>query len=193
MENTLATLVSGLNNGSVAGAAFESPPSLPSFTSGFGPSERPRTMQEATLAASALTAESTSASTEASSFFASDSPQGLAIRSWGFAVRMAETFLLYCESQPLPLFDPESFVATFPNRSLDVVFAVLAAVFRFSNLADQSIWKDALPNPADCKREAHRLVMGHIANRRIELATLQTVCLLALTELNGNTADVLKA
>ncbi|KAL4956128.1 hypothetical protein BDW69DRAFT_97618 [Aspergillus filifer] len=176
MENTLATLVNGLNSGSVGGSAFQSPPSLPPFMSEFG-SERARRMQAPGF-------QSTSPTAEAPSISRPDSAQGPTIRSWAFAVRMAETFLLYCESQPLPLFHPDSFVATFPNSSLDVVFAVLAAVFRFSDVADLSTWKDALPNPADCKREAHRLAMGRIANGRIELATLQTLCLLAITELN---------
>ncbi|KAL4792205.1 hypothetical protein BDV19DRAFT_257486 [Aspergillus venezuelensis] len=141
-------------------------------------------MQNATLVASVPALESTSPTTMAPSFAASDSAQGLEIRSWAFAVCMAETFLLYCESQPLPLFHPDSFVATFPNRSLDVVFAVLASAFRFCDVADLSTWQDALPNPTDCKREAHRLAMGHIATGRIELATLQTLCLIAMANLS---------
>ncbi|KAL4939123.1 hypothetical protein BDV06DRAFT_225308 [Aspergillus oleicola] len=50
-----------------------------------------------------------------------------------------------------------------------------------------SAWKNAVPGPRECKQAAHQPAMSAVSNGHIELATLQTLCLLVLTELNdGN-------
>ncbi|KAL3469688.1 hypothetical protein BJX99DRAFT_240812 [Aspergillus californicus] len=107
------------------------------------------------------------------------------IRSWSMTVKVARTFLLYCDSQPLPLFYPDTFVSTFPNRAFEVVYSVLAVASRFIDQETSEIWNESLPGVGECQRAARQLVLSSIAAGQIELSTLQTLCLLALIDLNN--------
>ncbi|VUC21471.1 unnamed protein product [Clonostachys rosea] len=106
---------------------------------------------------------------------------------WESAEVIAELYLMYCDCQPLPLFDRQDFVSTFANRDKQVVCAVIALVARFSDRVKTT------PLPTASQRQvyadaAHRSVMAQIASGRVELSTLQTLCLLTLNGFqNGET------
>ncbi|KAL2814866.1 hypothetical protein BDW59DRAFT_167006 [Aspergillus cavernicola] len=104
----------------------------------------------------------------------------MSIESWEAAVEMAKVYLRYCDCQPLPLFDRDSFISTFPNRPLEVVHGVLASVTRLTHETRGSSWPNTTFNAKRSKDTATRLVMSSITGGVVELSTLQTLCLLAL-------------
>ncbi|KAJ5313193.1 uncharacterized protein N7443_000077 [Penicillium atrosanguineum] len=110
--------------------------------------------------------------------------------SWESAVNMAETYLIYCDCQPLPLFHRESFVSTFPNRELEIVYSVVALASRFDNSSTMSSDGNSIPEANKFSDAAHQRIMSQITSGRVELSTLQTLCLLALIEFsNGETTQ----
>ncbi|EKG13152.1 hypothetical protein MPH_09727 [Macrophomina phaseolina MS6] len=105
---------------------------------------------------------------------------------WDTIVSVAELYLAYCSSQPLPLFDPKTFISTLGTRDPEVLFGILATAIRFS---DDPLYCDRQIQAIRGYAEAGRtLVMRRLANGPIELSTLQALCLLSLVDFsNGNT------
>ncbi|KAL4745442.1 hypothetical protein BDW72DRAFT_198634 [Aspergillus terricola var. indicus] len=189
MESTLTSLLNGLKEGSLGHSTLQSPfvltssaqlsPALPSCVEDMSAARFRLIPYEAT--------------TDNSSPPNALSPTGTAqlstppIRSWAAAVELAQTFLLYCNAQPLPLFHPDNFVVTFPNRPFEVVYGVLAMAFRFIKKACEAPWDGSLPDAKECRQAAHQLAMSDVSTAHIELSTIQTLCLLAIIDLNdGN-------
>ncbi|KEY74924.1 hypothetical protein S7711_01278 [Stachybotrys chartarum IBT 7711] len=107
------------------------------------------------------------------------------IRSWEAAVELANIYQNHRDCQPLPLFHRESFVSTFPNRPLEVVYAVLAGALRFAGRAPRRIRLESVPSIRSCTERAHTLAMASVTKGRVEISTLQALCLLALLYFNG--------
>lgn len=94
---------------------------------------------------------------------------------------MAKLYLLYCESQPLPLFHRDTFISSLGSRDPEIIYAMLALSVRFS---DQS-YRDTneLVNLANSYAEVARsLVMKRVSKGPVELSTLQSLCLLSLVD-----------
>lgn len=107
---------------------------------------------------------------------------------WEEIVPIAELYLLYCDSQPLPLFHRGTFLATLQMREPEIIYAMLALSLRFS---------DAYPDINELielvngyAEVARGLVMKRIAEGPVELSTLQCLCLLSFVDF---TSDYLPA
>ena len=98
-------------------------------------------------------------------------------------------YLLYCDCQPLPLFDRESFISTLETRDPEVLLSLLALASRFSNTNN-----NAHTNLSEIVNgyveTARSLVMRRLSDGPIELSTLQSLCLLSLIEFTSKSARV---
>ncbi|CAG9955576.1 unnamed protein product [Clonostachys rosea f. rosea IK726] len=173
LEFTLAEVVEGLRDHRAGSASWSS-------RSKRKEKRRRRSsnssMRNTASGAGASTAASPSSADGATSTISSPNDPRV---PWESAETIAELFLMYCDCQPLPLFHRQDFVSTFANRDTQVVYAVIALVSRFSDRAKTT------PLPTAGQRQmfadaAHRSVMAQIASGRVELSTLQTLCLLTL-------------
>ncbi|KAB8239489.1 hypothetical protein ETB97_003149 [Aspergillus alliaceus] len=106
---------------------------------------------------------------------------------WDNVLAIAELYLLYCDSQPLPLFHRDSFLSSLGNRDPEVIYAILALTIRFA----ENQYRDADDLAARISgytEVARGLVMRRISEGPVELSTLQCLCLLSLVDFtNGNT------
>lgn len=119
---------------------------------------------------------------------ASTTPTSLTpLPPWEKVLAIGELYLLYCESQPLPLFHRETFLRSLQGRDLEVIYAMLALGIRFSEESYRDT--DDLANRSNSYAEtARNLVMRRISEGPVELSTLQCLCLLSLVDFtNGNT------
>lgn len=95
----------------------------------------------------------------------------------------AETYLLYCDCQPLPLFHRSTFTQTIRNRDPEVLFSLLALTLRFTEDAQLCL------NQSDLIRgyveAARTLISKRIFDGAIELSTIQSLCLLSLVHFTG--------
>ncbi|KAK0664732.1 hypothetical protein DIS24_g245 [Lasiodiplodia hormozganensis] len=99
---------------------------------------------------------------------------------WDTIVSVAELYLLYCNGQPLPLFDPKTFISTLGTKDPEVLFGILAVAVRFS---DDPLYRDRREQAVRGYAEAARtLVMRRVSHGPIELSTLQALCLLSLVD-----------
>ena len=100
--------------------------------------------------------------------------------SWDIIFKAAKQYLLYCDCQPLPLFDKHTFLRTLQNREEELLFAVLGLALRFCD--DLKAEKNAFEMAINFSESARRLIMSRITNGPVELSTLQSLCLLSLTD-----------
>jgi hypothetical protein len=99
---------------------------------------------------------------------------------WDEIVPLAELYLLYCESQPLPLFHRSSFIGSIQTRDIEIIYAVLALSLRFSN-SHRNV--HALSEQVNSYAEVARgLVMKRVSEGPVEVSTLQCLCLLSLVD-----------
>ncbi|KAJ5168995.1 uncharacterized protein N7482_004589 [Penicillium canariense] len=105
---------------------------------------------------------------------------------WTAIGPIAELYLLYCESQPLPLFHRSSFINSLQTRDIEVIYAILALSLRFSDSHRDS---HNLTEQVNSYAEVARgLVMKRVSEGPVEVSTLQCLCLLSLVDFtNGNT------
>ncbi|KAG9247064.1 putative C6 transcription factor [Calycina marina] len=95
----------------------------------------------------------------------------------------AETYLLYCDCQPLPLFHRQSFMQTIERRDPELLFAILALTLRFSS---DMLLHDFRED--DLIEVSRAEVMNKICQGKVELSTLQSLCILSLVDFTkGNT------
>lgn len=101
--------------------------------------------------------------------------------SWDSVLSIAELYLLYCESQPLPLFHRSTFLSTLGNRDSEIIYAILALSIRFSELSSGNA--DELADKVNSYTEVARsLVTKRVWEGPVELSTLQSLCLLSLVD-----------
>lgn len=105
---------------------------------------------------------------------------------WNTVLSIAELYLLYCESQPLPLFHRTTFVRTLGGRDPEITYAVLALSVRFSE--DLYTNDDELVDMVNSYAEVARgLVTKRVWEGPVELSTLQSLCLLSLVDFTSKT------
>jgi len=85
-----------------------------------------------------------------------------------------ESYLLYCDCQPLPLFHRESFIQALPNRDAEVQFAILALTDRF--LDDPEV------RGLDLVETSRAAVIQKVNEGSVELSTLQALVILSLVD-----------
>lgn len=101
--------------------------------------------------------------------------------AWDKVLSIAELYLLYCESQPLPLFCRSDFLGTLGSRDPEIIYAMLALGIRFSESSYGSA--DELVNIANRYAETARgLVAKRVWEGPVELSTLQCLCILSLVD-----------
>lgn len=99
---------------------------------------------------------------------------------WQEVVPVAELYLLYCESQPLPLFHRSSFLASLQTRDVEVLYGIMALTLRFSDSHCKAI--DVMEVVNTYAEVARGLVMKRVSEGPVELSTLQCLCLLSLVD-----------
>lgn len=101
--------------------------------------------------------------------------------TWDKVLSIAELYLLYCESQPLPLFCRVNFLSTLETRDPEVIYAMLALSIRFSETSFGN--SDGLVDTVNSHAEVARsLVTKRVWEGPVELSTLQSLCLLSLVD-----------
>jgi hypothetical protein len=91
-------------------------------------------------------------------------------------VAVGEVYLLYCDCQPIPLFQRDNFMQTLHNREPELLFAVLALAGRFLEPPMLRAASD------DFLEKSRRIVMWRICEGQVELSTLQTLTLLSMVD-----------
>ncbi|KAJ5584188.1 uncharacterized protein N7459_003988 [Penicillium hispanicum] len=116
----------------------------------------------------------------------SEPSASIVLPSWEEITLIAELYLLYCDSQPLPLFHRDSFLASLQKRDIEIIYAVLALSLRFSDTYRDASGLTKLIN--GYAEVARGLVMKRVSEGPVEISTLQCLCLLSLVDFtNGNT------
>lgn len=95
-------------------------------------------------------------------------------------LEVGDLYLMYCDCQPLPLFDPLSFKRTLHSRDPEVLYCILSLATRFSK--DHHLEEDGASQETNFAHLARTLAMRRITEGRIELSTLQTLCMLTLID-----------
>ncbi|KAE8349668.1 hypothetical protein BDV28DRAFT_140745 [Aspergillus coremiiformis] len=106
---------------------------------------------------------------------------------WDNVLAIGELYLLYCDSQPLPLFHRATFLSSLRNRDPELIYAILALGVRFAEGQSRDA-SDLMARISGYTEVARSLVMKRISEGPVELSTLQCLCLLSLVDFtNGNT------
>lgn len=99
---------------------------------------------------------------------------------WDGVVTAAELYLVYCDCQPLPLFNRETFMEILGAREPEILLSILALSSRFSaNVEIRSNHVEIANNYAE---SARLLVIQKVSVGPIEISTLQSLCLLSLID-----------
>lgn len=102
---------------------------------------------------------------------------------------MAELYLLYCDSQPLPLFHGKTFLASLPKRDAEVVLAILALGIRFTtSYCNDDYYIHEVNSYAEVARG---LVMKRVSEGPVEISTLQCLCLLSLVDFTSECRTIM--
>ena len=99
---------------------------------------------------------------------------------------MAELYLQYCDSQPLPLFHRESFLGSLESRDPEIIYAMIALSIRFAENTYHGL-SELMKLVNGYAEVARNLVMRRISEGPVELSTLQCLCLLSLVDFTSKT------
>jgi hypothetical protein len=102
--------------------------------------------------------------------------------TWETIQSVAETYLLYCDCQPLPLFHRQSFIRSLRSRDPELLFAILALALRFSDNAIQASQTELVGSYVEAART---IISKRVFDGLVELSTIQSLCLLALVDFTG--------
>ncbi|OHE98475.1 hypothetical protein CORC01_06266 [Colletotrichum orchidophilum] len=86
-------------------------------------------------------------------------------------------YLLWFHAQPITLFAEDTFLQSLTSRDPELILSLQALVFRCPPGALTSQMKEQLDDTA---RSARRMVMERVTEGRVELSTLQSLCLLSI-------------
>lgn len=101
--------------------------------------------------------------------------------SWQAMHNIAQTYLTYCDSQPLPLFHRKSFQQTIRTRDQELLLAILALTLRFTDeVAVRGLSKHE--QVAGYVEGCRKIVSGKVFEGSVELSTIQCLCLLSLVD-----------
>ncbi|KAJ5032247.1 uncharacterized protein L3040_008855 [Drepanopeziza brunnea f. sp. 'multigermtubi'] len=92
----------------------------------------------------------------------------------------AETYLQYCDCQPLPLFHRSSFIYTLRDRQPEVLLSILALALRFTDTSGSSSSQARLIS--GYVESARTIISKKIFEGLVELSTIQSLCLLTLVD-----------
>ena len=112
-----------------------------------------------------------------------DSARTNTLPPWENIVATAELYLLYCDCQPLPLFDRGSFLGSLESRDPEVLLSILALASRFST--EENVRSNISEVVKGYVEAARALVIQRLPDGPIELSTLQSLCLLSLVDFTG--------
>lgn len=104
----------------------------------------------------------------------------VALPPWPTVLALVDDYLKNCDCQPLPLFHRDTLRNSFPDRHPEIVFSFLGLMIRYSD--DTWVRRNAASESARYSQAAHQLVMSRVTEGRVELSTIQALCLLSLTE-----------
>lgn len=107
---------------------------------------------------------------------------------WAVIIETAKNYLLYCDCQPLPLFHPDTFLETLPYRKPEVVLSILALASRFNESFEPNTDIDIISSYSE---DARKIAMKSVAEGEVELATIQTLCLLSLLDFSRKCAKLI--
>ena len=99
--------------------------------------------------------------------------------NWNIIFSAAEAYLLYCDCQPLPLFDRSSFNNNLKDRDAEVLLSILGLALRFTDFPAEV--KDA----SRYVELARTIISRKIFEGKVELSTIQSLCLLSLIDFTG--------
>lgn len=102
---------------------------------------------------------------------------------WDVIFSTSENYLLYCDCQPLPLFDRSTFMQNLKEREPEVLYSLLALALRFND--DGPYREDRAKVIKDYVEAARALVMKKVMDGLVELCTIQSLCLLSLVDFTG--------
>ena len=102
--------------------------------------------------------------------------------SWDWIIDIGQLYLLYCESQPLPLFHRDTFLESLKDRDPEVVYAMLALSTRFLEQPARQGTSGIVDHVNNYAEAARHLVMRRVSEGPVELSTLQSLCLLSLVD-----------
>jgi hypothetical protein len=100
--------------------------------------------------------------------------------SWEVVVATTELYLIYCDCQPLPLFERSTLVRTLRDRDPEILFSILALTIRFSG--DPFFQENLSELTEKYSETARTMVIQRVSEGPIELSTLQSLCLLSLVD-----------
>lgn len=83
--------------------------------------------------------------------------------------------MLWIHGQPITLFAEDTFLPSLPSRDPELILALEALVLRYPPGSLTSQVARQLEGKA---RESRRMVMDRVTEGRVELSTLQSLCLL---------------
>lgn len=88
---------------------------------------------------------------------------------------LGETYLMFCANQPLPLFPMENFLESLFDRDDSTLSAIIANALRYS----RGVASDTVGQGDRALRDsAHLLAMKQIGQGKVDISTLQTLCLI---------------
>jgi hypothetical protein len=96
---------------------------------------------------------------------------------------LGHLYLTWCHNQPLALFDKDTFVQSLPKRNRELILVLQALAFRFP---PGSITPQYYGHLSSMVETARQIVMNRILDRRVDLPTLQTLCLLSVIDFAGS-------
>ncbi|KAF8847409.1 hypothetical protein BDZ45DRAFT_329912 [Acephala macrosclerotiorum] len=97
-----------------------------------------------------------------------------ALPAGNIVLSAANTYLRYCDCQPLPLFHRSTFMQTLQDRDPEVLFSILALALRFGDTLDANVFGHF--------EAARSRVSKRVSDGSVELSTLQALCLLTLVD-----------
>ena len=103
--------------------------------------------------------------------------------SWDVILGAAETYLQYCDCQPLPLFQRSSFIRTLKDRRPEVLLSILAIALRLTE--DQQSRNNHARLTTGYVEAARTIVSKQVFEGAVELSTIQALCLLTIVDFTG--------
>jgi hypothetical protein len=96
---------------------------------------------------------------------------------------VTKLYSYHCHCQPLPLFRLDQLRECPETYNWEVLFAILAVALRFSD--DTSLRDDMVRRSREYAERSLQLVMKKVTEGKVELSTLQALCLLAFKNFTG--------
>lgn len=100
---------------------------------------------------------------------------------WHTLHEVAEVYLMYCDSQPLPLFHRATFRSSIRDRDKELVLALLALTIRFTIVTD-AVGISKEQRTAEYSEASRKIISSRVYDGTVELSTVQSLCLLSIVD-----------